>query len=87
MSTQNFGFVRSTQIFFTTMGMFIANQGKLLKWVCFATKQDLEILEKKIEMTFKAEIEKTKSSTIVWLCSFIVAWTGVLSAIFFHFSK
>src|ERR1700677_578970 len=35
MSTQNFGFVRSTQIFFTTMGMFIANQGKLLKWVCY----------------------------------------------------
>lgn len=41
-----------------------------------ATKQDL-----------KAEIEKAKSSIIVWLCGFIVAWTGVLSGIFFHFSK
>ena len=52
-----------------------------------ATKQDLESLERKIEMTFKAEIEKTKSSTITWLCGFIVAWTGILSGILFHFGK
>jgi hypothetical protein len=55
-----------------------------------ATKHDL----KNLEMTLKseveilrAEIERSKSSTIAWLCGFIVAWTGVLSAIFFHFSK
>ena len=41
-----------------------------------ATKQDL-----------RAEIEKAKSSIIIWLCGFIVAWTGVLSVILFHFSK
>ena len=41
-----------------------------------ATKQDLRV-----------EIEKAKLSTITWLCGFIIAWTGVLSAIFFHFGK
>lgn len=35
MQAKTFGFVRSTQIFFTTMGMFISNQGKLLKWVFY----------------------------------------------------
>jgi hypothetical protein len=35
----------------------------------------------------RAEIEKAKSSIITWLCGFIVAWTGILSALFFHFSK
>lgn len=41
-----------------------------------ATKQDLRV-----------EIEKAKLSTITWLCGFIIAWTGVLSAVFFHFGK
>lgn len=47
------------------------------------TKQDLKTEMEKM----RVEIERSKSSTIAWLCGFIVAWTGVLSAIFFHFSK
>ena len=56
---------------------------KEIKLEDIASKQDLKALE----MTLKAEIERSKSSTIIWLCGFIVAWTGVLSALFFHFSK
>jgi hypothetical protein len=55
-----------------------------------ATKHDLKNLEMTISAEMeklRAEIERTKSSTISWLCGFIVAWTGVLSAILFHFSK